>query len=141
MNKKGFTFIELLAVIVIIAIVIGITIPSVRYADQRFHEKAYKTKIELIKKAAENYGDDYREIILNSNAGVTYTLPVEYGDENAYPAVYITVRDLLNNGYITRDDGLKEPDVLDPRTDETMLNIQIVIYIKNNRAYAIINPS
>ena len=49
MNKKGFTFIELLAVIILIGLVIGIAIPSIRYADKKFHEKAYKTKIELIK--------------------------------------------------------------------------------------------
>lgn len=136
MNKKGFTFIELLAVIILIGLVIGIAIPSIRYADKKFHEKAYKTKIELIKTAAQEYGDDYKEIITYATDGSTYTDP---STGTSYPSITITVRDLLNNGYITKDSGLKTADVLDPRTDESMLNKTITVYIKNNRAYAKVN--
>ena len=135
MNKKGFTFIELLAVIIIIGIIALITIPSIRYADRKFHEKAYKTKLEIIKNAAKEYGDDFREVIVNSNAS-TYTDP---STNQVYPSVTIKVSDLLNNGYLTKDDGIKKTDILDPRDDSSMLNDQIIIYIKNNRSYAIIN--
>lgn len=136
MNKKGFTFIELLAVIVLIAVVITIAVPSIRYADKKFHEKAYNTKVEMIKKGAESYGDDYKEIILYSSESTTYTDP---DTGNTYPSITVTVRDLMNNGYVTKDSGLKEADIQDPRDDQTMLNITITIYIKNNRAYAKLN--
>lgn len=133
MNKKGFTFIELLAVISLIAVILLIAIPSIRYADRKFHEKAYKTKIELIKTAAQEYGDDFKEVILYSNGGSTYTDP---STGAIYPSVNITVRDLLSNGYITKDNDLDKEDVLDPRTDKSMLTKLITVYIKNNRAYA-----
>ena len=133
MNKKGFTFVELLAVIVLIGIIIGISIPTIRYADRKFHEKAYKTKIELIKNAAQEYGDDNKEVIIYATGGSTYTDPATGG---SYPSITVTVQDLLNNGYITKDDDLKEEDILDPRTRTSMLNKSVIIYIKNNRAYA-----
>lgn len=136
MNKKGFTFIELLAVLVIIGIVLLIAIPSIRYADRRFHEKAYNTKVEMIKNAATEYGDDYKEIILYSGTGTTYTDPTT---TSTYPAINVTVRDLLNNGYITKDKEAKTDDILDPRDDSSMLDMEIIIYIKNDRAYAKIN--
>lgn len=136
MNKKGFTFIELLAVIILIGIVIGIAIPSIRYADKKFHEKAYNTKVNLIKQAAEEYGDDYKEIILYSTGAENYTV-----GGNTYHSTTITVEDLLNNGYITKDNGLKNDDILDPRNDKSMLDVTITIYIKHNRAYAVINNS
>ena len=136
MNKKGFTFVELLAVIVLISIVLLISVPTIRYADKKFHEKSYKTKTELILNAAKEYGDDYKEIILYSSYGTTYTEP---STNSSYPAVVITVRDLLNNGYITKDNDIKTDDILDPRDDSSMLDKSITVYIKNNRAYAVYN--
>lgn len=133
MNKKGFTFVELLAVIMLIGVILLVAIPSIRYADRKFHEKAYNTKIELIKNAAQEYGDDFKEVIMYSTGGTTFTDP---STGVSYPSTSITVRDLLNNGYITSDNELNREDVLDPRTDKSMLNKLIVIYIKDNRAYA-----
>ena len=136
MNKKGFTFIELLAVLILISIVILIAVPSIKYADKKLHEKSYKTKSELILNAAKEYGDDYKEIILYSSYGTVYTDP---SSGSTYPSVTITVRDLLNNGYVTKDNDIKENDILDPRNDTSMLDKSITVYIKNNRAYAVYN--
>ena len=136
MNRKGFTFIELLAVIVLISVVLVIAVPSIRYADKKFHEKAYKTKTELILNAAKEYGDDFKEVIMYSTNGLVYT---DQQTGSTYPAVTVTVRDLLNNGYITKDNDLRRADILDPRDDSSMLNISLTVYIKNNRAYALYN--
>lgn len=136
MNKKGFTFIELLAVLILISIVILIAVPSIKYADKKLHEKSYKTKSELILNAAKEYGDDYKEIILYSSYGTVYTDP---SSGSTYPSVTITVRDLLNNGYVTKDNDIKENDILDPRNDTSMLDKSITVYIKKNRAYAVYN--
>ena len=136
MNKKGFTFIELLAVLILISIVILIAVPSIKYADKKLHETSYKTKSELILNAAKEYGDDYKEIILYSSYGTVYTDP---SSGSTYPSVTITVRDLLNNGYVTKDNDIKENDILDPRNDTSMLDKSITVYIKNNRAYAVYN--
>lgn len=135
MNKRGFTFIELLAIIILIGVVIGISIPAINYADKKFHEKDYNTKVELIKKAAEEYGDDNKETILYASGGTTYHAE----DGNDYNSITVSVRDLLNNGYITSDTNSKRNDVKDPRDGSSMLDQTMIIYIKNNRAYVKLN--
>lgn len=134
MNRKGFTFVELLAVIVLIGIIIGISVPIIRYADKKFHEKAYNTKVDLIKNAAKDYGDENIEFI-NAQT-TTYTEP---SSGHSYKAVTITVGDLLDKGYITKDNDIRKRDVLDPRNDESMLDKTITVYIKYNRAYVKLN--
>lgn len=43
LNRKGFTLVELLAVIIILAIVVGITIPAVLTTTTNARKKAFKT--------------------------------------------------------------------------------------------------
>lgn len=50
LNRKGFTLVELLAVIIILAIVVGITIPAVLTTTKKAKEKTYIT-------AADNTAD------------------------------------------------------------------------------------
>ncbi|MCR5788113.1 MAG: prepilin-type N-terminal cleavage/methylation domain-containing protein [Bacilli bacterium] len=135
MGKKGFTLVELLAVIVLISIITLIAIPSIRYADKKITQKNYETKKELIKTAAEEYGDDYKELIVYASTPTYYT----DASGNSYPSLTITVRDLLRNGYITKDTDIKTEDVLDPRDDTSLLDKTIIVYIKNNRSYAKLN--
>ena len=135
MNKKGFTFIELLAIIVLIGLITLIAIPSIKLADRKIQNKNYETKKELIKKAAENYGEDNKDILLYSTS-TTYTDP---SNNVSYPSINIKVRDLLNNGYVSKDTGLKNADILNPVTGVSILNEDIVVYYKNNRVYAKLN--
>ena len=129
MLKKGFTLIELLAVIVLISIITLITIPSVKYANKKIAQKNYETKLKVIKASAEEYGEDNKRLIMY-NPTTTY---------NSYPAVVVTIEDLLRNGYLTKDSDIQEDDILDPRDDSSMKNKTITIYIKNSSAYAVIN--
>ena len=57
-NKKGFTLAELLAVIVILAIIAGIAVPAYNRIKSKTNEKQYKNKLDLIKVAALKYADD-----------------------------------------------------------------------------------
>ena len=52
MNKNGFTFIELLAIIILIGLITIVAVPSIRLADKKIQQKNYDTKVELIEKAA-----------------------------------------------------------------------------------------
>jgi len=52
MNKKGFTLVEMLAVIVILSLLLAIGIPSVMMIRGRMKENQLKTKLDLANKAA-----------------------------------------------------------------------------------------
>lgn len=135
MNRKGFTLVELLAVIVLIAVITLITIPSIKYASKRIQQKNYETKVKLIKAAAEEYGDDYKEIILYSSTN-TYTNP---SDGQTYPSMTIHVNDLLLNGYLTYDSGETGQVFQDPRDKSDMRYKSMIIYIKNNNPYVVLD--
>lgn len=138
MNNKGFTFVELIAIIVIIAVITIIAVPSINRADEKINQEMYDTKIKLIKSAAKEYGEDYMDVIVNvadPNDDSTWY----HESENKYPKIEITVEDLYNNGYLVKDSGSNEEDIKDPRDDSSMFDIPITIYIKNNQPYCIIN--
>ena len=135
MNRKGFTLIELLAVIVLITVITLVAVPSIRYASKKIQEKNYDAKLKMIKASAEDYGNDYKEII-QYNSSTTYTDP---NDHQTYPSVEVHVSDLLANGYLVKDADIDRDDILDPRDDSSLKNKSITIYIKNNNAYAVLN--
>ena len=55
MKKKGFTLVELLAVIVILSLILVIAVPSVNRYIKQSKEKAYNTQISTIIEAAQAY--------------------------------------------------------------------------------------
>lgn len=56
MNNKGFTLVELLAVIVVLAILVGIGTASVFGAMNKAEERATKIRRESVVEAGEMYG-------------------------------------------------------------------------------------
>ena len=68
MNKKGFTLVELLATILILAIVLGIGTISITSIIKNSKEKNYKLLVTNIKDAAELY---YQECKYSNNSGIT----------------------------------------------------------------------
>ncbi len=64
LNKKGFTLVELLAVIIILAIVVGITIPAVLTTTNKAKEKAASTATEV---AADWFDRQYQVVATGLN--------------------------------------------------------------------------
>lgn len=62
LNRKGFTLIELMAVIAILIIIMGIALPNITSSIERSKNKQKNTKIELIKSAAELYFDRHSTV-------------------------------------------------------------------------------
>jgi prepilin-type N-terminal cleavage/methylation domain-containing protein len=74
MKQKGFTLVELLAVIVILAVILVIAIPNIMKIISKSKIDAYNNQMELIKNAAAKYMVQYADEISDStNVSVSLT--------------------------------------------------------------------
>ena len=98
MNKNGFTLIELIGVIVILAALLLVIIPNVTDSTQRGVEEASEQSKESAELAAKNWASDHRG-----------SLPSKGNTKN------VTISELQNGGYIDiNDEGkLQNGDKLD----------------------------
>jgi len=60
-NKKGFTLIELIGVVTLLALIALVVYPAINSVIKNSKEKAYKDQIELLIKAAKEWGIDHAE--------------------------------------------------------------------------------
>ena len=105
--KRGFTLVELLAVLILLGVVSLIAIPSIGKILNRSREKAREsTKNELIQAAKNYYADNIRE------------LP----DDGSHKC--LSVSEIEENGYISND------DIVDPTTEEKLTGY-VKIYFDN----------
>jgi prepilin-type N-terminal cleavage/methylation domain-containing protein len=121
-NKKGFTLIEILCVIVLIGILSVIATISIVNLSSKSKENLYCAKIELIENIAESYGIKYELELNNSNE--LY---------NGYKSLKIKVRTLVDAGKLEPD---KKNDVINPKDNTIMNDIDIILYLKNNQIKA-----
>lgn len=63
MNNKGFTLVELLAVLVILITILTIAIPSITSSVERNKENMLNKKIDIIETSMEAYVDLYKNKI------------------------------------------------------------------------------
>ena len=63
MSKKGFTIVELLATIVILAIISTIAFAAYRNIQASMKETALKNKVAYIENASSNYANDTGNLV------------------------------------------------------------------------------
>ena len=123
-DKNGFTLVELLAVIVVLAIVVSIAVPSTFAISNRIKKNLFCSKIDFISNSAELYGEDRRDSF------GTITI-----DGASYKGKNVTVKELVTTNYLKKD-HTSEPYIEDPRDKNNNLdNLNVSIYIKNNSVY------
>jgi len=127
MNKKGFTLVELLAVIVLVSLLMGLGVVGVSRISKNMKEKAFKEKISLIEQAAVLYGQDNKALLQSSG-----TCPT---DEGVFSCKSITIRELIENDYL-ESENINELEYKNPKDNTSMLDNKVFIYKKNNRVYA-----
>ena len=117
LNNKGFTLVEVLAVVVILSIIIAIMVPNVNYLIDKQKEETLKSIKNSINSAATVYISDnkYEVNVLNScpdNPTENDTLEVTKDDEIIDSK--ISVSKLMDLG------NLKRMDIKNPKTDKLL---------------------
>ena len=143
-DKKGFTLVELLTIIVLIGLLFGIGVPGVMKISERMKEKSYNTKIDIIEKAGILWGQDNKTLLQ------THDCDLDNDNIDEYKCHKMTINDLIVNDYLESDGKTKDDkgniiknetgDIIyeynNPKDNTNMANNCIYIYKKNNRVYS-----
>ncbi len=132
MNRRGFTLVELLATLVILAIVMSLGAYSIISIINNSKDKNYDILISNIKDSAENY---YQECRYANNDGIVCTK-----DGNAYTA---TLGDLVTYGYLkgnSKDDE-KRYTIVNPKDNNSIASCTINVAYNNGIVITAKNPT
>lgn len=136
MKKKGFTLVELLAVIVVLSLIVTISLTSINRVRESSLQNILETKIDQIEQAAILYAQDNPDIL-------TESCDVDGTHYDNYCKV-LTVGDIIDsdgNYFDTEDltegENGKQADLINDVTGKSMRNDTIQVYRKNNRIYSL----
>lgn len=128
MNKKGFTLVELLAVLVLISLLMGLAIPGINKISSNMKKKSYNQKVKLIESAAVLWGQD------NKTRLQTESNCIKDENNQFLPCCRITVNNLLTENYLDSDNNSGK--VINPETNKDMKACEVRVYKQNKRVYA-----
>ncbi len=129
--KKGFTLVELMAVIVIVVIISIIGYAGITTVQKNIKTNLWESKVESIETGAVLYGED------NKNR-LTGTCNIDGSIKTSCQSV--TVQFLLDENYIPTDEKDSEGNkviINDTIGDNSYANnMSVSIYVENNIVYA-----
>lgn len=119
MDNKGFTLVELLAVLVILIAIMGIAIPTISSSLERTKAKQNESRYKVLESAAELYVTDHKNAIydnLNNNTKESCVIQIKNlnylsedemkdADGNNLSGYYIIFTRPNNYQYSTTSDG------------------------------------
>lgn len=119
MKNKGFTLIEILGVVTILAVIMLIAVQPVTKMIKNSKEETYEKQLDAIVEAARLWGNEHREELPQNN------------DET----LIITISQLQQSGYL--DEDLVNPETQEPITDD-QVSVQVVKRSSKHYGYYII---
>ncbi len=131
MNRKGFTMIELIATLLILGIVIGITIVSTGNIFDGTKKKTEDVFVGTIKDALDMYLNSKEVKKMNFSTRCSNTLDKSYGRKNVYKRA-VKFSDVLSSEYKPMDlDEFKNP------ANDTLcdVNANVTIYRDEDYVY------
>lgn len=135
-NKKGFTLVELLAVISVLTIVMVIVIPAVSNNSKTAKEGILRTKIDLIVDQSIIWGQDHINYFVNESAPLQ-----ECTTSDDLVSCKISFDALAKEGYVKYDDGEIISDPTKRRDNLNNEKIDIVYDKKKNDVSATYDSS
>ena len=131
MNKKGFTLVELLSVLIIMGIIMTLAVPSVFKISKNMKVRYFCEKINDIEKAALQYAQD------------NYNDQVQEGEKETIIKDAVSLYKLIDGNYLNKDNescDINKFDstsdcIKDPRDNRSMDRDKFQIYTKNKRIY------
>ena len=115
-NKRGFTLVELLAVLLILGTLIAIAVPSIITMSSRFQNKGLDSKISLIEEAAVIYAQSNSNSIKTFLGGKCTANSSVCECEKAGDCKYIykiTLDELIEKGGYTTEKSSESTSVCD----------------------------
>ena len=128
-NNKGFTLVELIAAIVLLSVVVGITSYSIIGIINRNKEENYNLLIKNINSAAETY---YQECRYSNNDMINCN-KIE-NDE-----YMVSLGDLVNYGFLRGNEKIKEGTekdkytIVNPLDNTNISNCEITVKFVNSK--------
>ena len=145
MNKKGFTLIEVLAVLVIMAIILTLAVPNIFKFRSNANEKAFRTKIDLLATTAETYiENNSNDIVYKCNNGLSGCVCEEfYNNTTHYTCVFkigkLVDLGLYNESCKKQDEEQCACSISNPKNDSKCLaneKFEISFDLNSNTAHA-----
>ena len=136
-SKKGFTLVEILVVITILALIVVIAVPGIKKLSSSINHKLYTAKIELASKSGVLWGEDNQKCFKCEGTdceGISscqnLSCPSEYNNDDE-KICEVSLKFLAEANYFNYDD--KENKIItDPTKQRESLN-DIPILIKYNK--------
>jgi len=131
MNNQGFTLVELLAVIVLLAVIATIATPSIMGISRKIKAEMLTTKIDLILEDAKLYGQDHMSNIASKTTKF-----------KGYTCLNTSIGELRESGYLSSDKSDEEAGCIVNPVDNTCLDeYKIILYIKNKRIVSVLSDA
>ena len=125
-NKKGFTLVEILVVIVLISLILGLGIPGIMKLNENANKRSLNSKIELIENAGVLWGNDNKALLKATNCEI---------DSQNYDCYQISLEKLIEEDYYPSEKN-DAPYVSNPVDKTAITSNCVYVYKKNNRVYA-----
>ncbi len=144
MNKKGFTLVELMAVIVLISVVALIGVSSVIGVRKQMNKKLFEDKMSSAISAAEKWGEDNKDSLETTLTIGDLIVNNYYESEEAVdPSLYNYTKCSNNkSSKLGYKDGELCKNIVTNNADNLVVNeLSIKVFTKNRRVYACIEKT
>ncbi len=150
MKKNGFTLVELLAVIVILAVVTSMASVGVSSLRKGINKSMWNSTVELIENGAKNYCSDKKTQIKNIDVSKNKCM---INGKEYVPCLTIKVEDLLERKYVnTKNYAIRNSEKIKVLVNNTVIKSdnetenfkngyyvnggKVYIYLENDLCYA-----